>query len=206
MPPPGGRRIEETMTQVRTADDRRDHVIDAASDLLESRSIQDISMSSVAEAAGMSRVWIYRFFPDLASIFFEVYARSPMGMASATPAPPEQITALRSFMINRIDDYLDVRPACAIVGAYSLNCVRSTDSELASLADRVFSDLREAWVQPLVSLGNDSHDVWSKIVVFLNVHYGLVISVHRGLVSREAASRRLEEVIHALADGTIGIN
>ena len=103
------------------ADDRRLAILDAAEQLFLDRGLENIGMSDIAAAAGISRVSLYRYFPDRDPIVFEVAARMLRKIAetagdlesSSTPIP------IRDFMLAMIDRFYELRDAYRFIGMFN---------------------------------------------------------------------------------------
>ena len=55
--------------------DRRDTLLDAAAELIETMSLEDVSMESVAERAGVSRPLVYKHFANRQDLLSSLYER-----------------------------------------------------------------------------------------------------------------------------------
>jgi AcrR family transcriptional regulator len=72
----------------------RDRLIDAAEICLRAKGIRSTTVSEVAEAAGVSRGWLYRHFPDKASLMGAAIVRLNDAYWSEAHAILEQIEGL----------------------------------------------------------------------------------------------------------------
>src|SRR5215475_7226005 len=72
----------------------RDRLIDAAEVCLRAKGIRSTTVSEVAEAAGVSRGWLYRHFPDKASLLGAAIVRLNDAYWSEAHAALEQIDGL----------------------------------------------------------------------------------------------------------------
>ena len=72
----------------------RDRLIDAAEVCLRAKGIRSTTVSEVAEAAGVSRGWLYRHFPDKASLLGAAIVRLNDAYWSEAHAILEQIEGL----------------------------------------------------------------------------------------------------------------
>ena len=72
----------------------RDRLIDAAEVCLRAKGIRSTTVSEVAEAAGVSRAWLYRHFPDKASLLGAAIVRLNDAYWSEAHAILEQIEGL----------------------------------------------------------------------------------------------------------------
>lgn len=72
----------------------RDRLIDAAESCLRTKGIRATTVSEVAEAAGVSRGWLYRHFPDKATLLGAAIVRLNEAYWSEAHAMLERITSL----------------------------------------------------------------------------------------------------------------
>ncbi|MBU9766123.1 TetR/AcrR family transcriptional regulator [Mycobacterium sp. TNTM28] len=72
----------------------RDRLIDAAEECLRTKGIRATTVSEVAEAAGVSRGWLYRHFPDKATLLGAAIVRLNDAFWSEAHAMLEQIDGL----------------------------------------------------------------------------------------------------------------
>ena len=72
----------------------RDRLIDAAEVCLRAKGIRATTVSEVAEAAGVSRGWLYRHFPDKVSLLGAAIVRLNDAYWSEAHAMLEQIDGL----------------------------------------------------------------------------------------------------------------
>lgn len=82
------------MTSTTAGRSVRDRLIDAAEECLRTKGIRATTVSEVAEAAGVSRGWLYRHFPDKATLLGAAIVRLNDSFWSAAHAQLEQIDGL----------------------------------------------------------------------------------------------------------------
>ncbi|WP_441963587.1 TetR/AcrR family transcriptional regulator [Mycolicibacterium houstonense] len=82
------------MTSTTAARSVRDRLIDAAEECLRTKGIRATTVSEVAEAAGVSRGWLYRHFPDKVTLLGAVIVRLNDTFWSEAHAMLEQIDGL----------------------------------------------------------------------------------------------------------------
>ena len=80
------------MTSSTAAKSVRDRLIDAAEECLRAKGIRSTTVSEVAEAAQVSRGWLYRHFPDKASLLGAAIVRLNEAYWSEAHAMLEQST------------------------------------------------------------------------------------------------------------------
>jgi len=88
--------VQETPQVTSTTAPRsvRDRLIDAAEECLRTKGIRATTVSEVAEAAGVSRGWLYRHFPDKVTLLGAVIVRLNDTFWSEAQARLEQIEGL----------------------------------------------------------------------------------------------------------------
>jgi AcrR family transcriptional regulator len=92
---PDGRRL--------THADRRDALLDAAAGLVVSTDVDEISMESVADAAGVSRALVYKHFPNRQELLSAVYEREAAllhARISAGVAAAENLTSMIRALVH----------------------------------------------------------------------------------------------------------
>ena len=82
------------MTSVTAAKNVRDRLIDAAEVCLRARGIRSTTVSEVAEAAGVSRGWLYRHFPDKMTLLGAAIVRLNDAYWSEAHSVLEQVDGL----------------------------------------------------------------------------------------------------------------
>jgi AcrR family transcriptional regulator len=180
-------------------------ILEATLRMLEERSLADITMTAIADEAGISRAWLYRLFPDLATLYSELFMRmQPIFFHTFQSRPPIDQN-LREYLSARCDHYLDMPVGVAILGSYALNGGQHSSATFEALRGKIFATLEEVWVDPIVPLGNDRVDVRAKVLVFMNTLFGLVIAMNAGDIDRPSARSSLEVVIDAVARSLNGL-
>ncbi len=79
----------------------KDHIIQAALELIKKRGFGQVSTRDVAEASGMSRSHLYYYFPDWASLrraAFESFARQELELASQHMSSMSPKRAIKEFL------------------------------------------------------------------------------------------------------------
>jgi AcrR family transcriptional regulator len=129
----------------------RDRLIDAAEVCLQAKGIRATTVSEVAEAAGVSRGWLYRHFPDKVSLLGAAIVRLNEAYWSDAHAVLEQIDGLDRQMAVGI---ARARTAYDDPGALLMKLRIDEPEEFAACAG--------AGVQGLVP---DLADFWSRYLV-----------------------------------------
>ncbi|HTI75991.1 MAG TPA: TetR/AcrR family transcriptional regulator [Mycobacterium sp.] len=139
------------MTSVSATKSVRDRLIDAAEVCLAAKGIRSTTVSEVAEAAGVSRGWLYRHFPDKVSLLGAAIVRLNDAYWSDAHAVLEQIEGLDRQMAVGI---ARARTAYDDPGALLMKLRIDEPEEFAACAG--------AGVQGLVP---DLADFWSRYVI-----------------------------------------
>jgi AcrR family transcriptional regulator len=139
------------VTSVSATKNVRDRLIDAAEVCLAAKGIRSTTVSEVAEAAGVSRGWLYRHFPDKVSLLGAAIVRINDAYWSDAHAVLEQIEGLDRQMAVGI---ARARTAYDDPGALLMKLRIDEPEEFAACAG--------AGVQGLVP---DLADFWSRYVI-----------------------------------------
>lgn len=129
----------------------RDRLIDAAESCLSAKGIRSTTVSEVAEAAGVSRGWLYRHFPDKVTLLGAAIVRLNDAYWSEARAMLEQIDGLDQQIAQGIRHG---RTAYADPGTLLMKLRMEEPEEFAACAG--------AGVQGLVP---DLADFWSRYLV-----------------------------------------
>ncbi|MCG5430700.1 TetR family transcriptional regulator [Mycobacterium sp. MYCO198283] len=137
----------------------RDRLIEATKQSLATKGIRGTTVSDVADAAGVSRGWLYRHFPDKTSLIGSAivrlnetfWAESHAGLAGVTTLAEQIATALRVG-----------REAYDTPGALALKLRLSEPAEFAACAGHGVAsfvpDLAEFW-EPYLEAARDRGEI-----------------------------------------------
>ncbi|MGW4096832.1 MULTISPECIES: TetR/AcrR family transcriptional regulator [unclassified Mycobacterium] len=130
----------------------RDRLIDAAEECLRTKGIRATTVSEVAEAAGVSRGWLYRHFPDKATLLGAVIVRLNDTFWSEAHAMLEQVDGLDSQLVAGVANGLR---AYDDPGAVLMKLRNDEPEEFAACAGAgvqgMIPDLAEFWSRYLVA-------------------------------------------------------
>ncbi len=130
----------------------RDRLIDAAEECLRTKGIRATTVSEVAEAAGVSRGWLYRHFPDKVTLLGAVIVRLNDTFWSEAHAMLEQIDGLDQQLVAGIANGLR---AYDDPGAVLMKLRTDEPEEFAACAGAgvqgLVPDLAEFWSRYLVA-------------------------------------------------------
>ncbi len=139
------------MTSSTAAKSVRDRLVDAAEVCMRAKGIRSTTVSEVAEAAGVSRGWLYRHFPDKVSLLGAAIVRLNDAYWSEAHAVLEQVEGLDRQMAVGIRR---ARTAYDDPGALLMKLRIDEPEEFAACAG--------AGVQALVP---DLADFWSRYLI-----------------------------------------
>jgi len=102
--------------------DRRTGILNAAQELFLEKGLEKTSMQDIAEKARISKVTLYRYFPDRHPIAFETAVRMLRRIvtvsAEGIPEDEEKTGALKAFCTNMIDRFDILRDAYRYIGMF----------------------------------------------------------------------------------------
>jgi AcrR family transcriptional regulator len=180
--------------------DRNLRIYEVVSELIVESGAAGVTFKAIAQRMGVSRQWLYKFYPDIDAIFVVVYNHGrQLYFREETPAPTDPV-ARAAYLKRRCDRYLELPVACAVVGSMALNFgIRDKRAE-HSLRTMILANLETQWIQPMVDAGYDRGQLYGSLLTFLNVLFGLIIAVDQKLTNRETASNRLQGLLDAVVN------
>lgn len=150
------------MRQTAKGRERRDHLVQAAKDLLASHDLPEISMRDIAERAGIPSGSAYHFFDGPAEVFAELARRFGDALSAriltaySGPALESWHTLYRAAALRGIELYREEPAYCPLIlGSNTTSAIKSADrdsdfalsGQVADLIDRHFVlpplDMRE---------------------------------------------------------------
>lgn len=147
------------MTSTSVAKNVRERLIDAAEVCLRAKGIRATTVSEVAEAAGVSRGWLYRHYPDKVSLLGAAIVRLNDAYWSEAHAVLEQIDGLDEQIAAGIRHG---RTAYEDPGAILMKLRLEEPDEFAACAGAgvqgLVPDIAEFWTRYLVS-ARDSGEI-----------------------------------------------
>lgn len=162
-------------------DDQRTNILDAAEKLFLEKGLENTNMKDIAEAAGISRVSVYRYFPDLHPIAFEIAVRMMKEISlSVNPGKGNSILDLyRKSMLTAIDKFYELQDAFRFVGMFDhLYSASYPNEELATWykeqlnelplglsMEAVQSGMSDITLEQIVMIGNSVMSFLQKMAV-----------------------------------------
>jgi len=179
------------MTAHRSNDEIKNSLIDAASELLRERGLTGVTMSMVADRAGISRTWAYNFYTDVNAIYRDLFNKVQKEFFNNPDTTFEHYSGLPEFFEQNVSRYLELPVAYAILASHAMNTGHNPSAEIAELRADIIEDFEQSWVGPFVALGVDRGGVMASVVACQNALFGLVVAVDSGWITREDARSRL---------------
>lgn len=101
-------------------DAQRVNILDSAEQLFLDKGLEETSMSDIAGAAGITRVSLYRYFPDQQTIIFEIAVRMLKKIALASDVIEENdiIRTVKKAVLRMIDQFYHLRDAFRFMGMF----------------------------------------------------------------------------------------
>ena len=155
-------------------------------------------MKAIANESGVSRQWMYEFFPDVESIlhalFVEVQTNYFETLEAAEPRTPDFQTSIA----ERVSRFLDMPVTFAMLTSYALNGGAHQGSAGSQLRTLIWDTFEATWIEPLVVAGFVREGVVASLLTLTNAAIGLNIAVAEGLTTRAIAEQRLLELVQAI--------
>jgi AcrR family transcriptional regulator len=179
------------MTAHRSNDEIKASLIEAASELLRDRGISGVTMSQIADRAGISRTWAYNFYPDVVAIYHDLFHKVQGEFFDNEESVFEDYQSLPMFFERHVDRYLELPVAYAILACAVMNTGQNPPQEVANLRSAIMEDFEQSWIEPFAALGVDRGGVAASVITCQNALFGLVIAMDNGFISYEDARSRL---------------
>ena len=102
------------------ADEQRTNILDTAEKLFLDKGLENTNMTDIAAEAGISRVSLYRYFPDLHPIAFETAVRMMRRIFEAFSVAEQgsDFELFRVAMITSIEQFYELRDAHRFMGMF----------------------------------------------------------------------------------------
>ncbi len=101
-------------------DSQRKNILDSAEKLFLKKGLEDTSMSDIAAEAGITRVSLYRYFPDQPTIIFEIAVRmlKKITLVSDVIEGSEIIVMIKNVILRMIDQFYLLEDAFRYMGMF----------------------------------------------------------------------------------------
>ncbi len=181
-------------------DERIGTILQATSEIVMESGVEAATITSIATRSGVSRQWLYDFFPDVNAIFAALYDEVQRKYFATNPVALPRTADFSEYVKRQSSVYLTMPVAYAMVTSYALNGGSRSSSSAAALREMMLQTFETDWVAPLVEAGFGRDAVLGSILTVTNAAVGLNIAINEGLTSYEVAERRL----HAIVDAIMG--
>jgi len=123
---------------------RRIQIINMAKDLFLEYGLENVTMQAIADKAQISKMTLYRYFPDRDPIAFEVAVQMLQWiLATARPSDDElsAMALINQFCLNMIDSFDELSPAYRYIGMFDHLYAKAypTDELRDWYKDQIFS-------------------------------------------------------------------
>lgn len=179
-------------------DERIETILQAASEIVMESGVEAATITSIANRSGVSRQWLYDFFPDVTAIFRALYDEVQEKYFHMDNSVEPKNFDFADYVKAQSAVYLTMPVSFAMVASYALNGGARGSSSGAQLRELMIDSFDEAWVQPLIAVGYTREEVFGSIVTITNTAIGLNIAINDGLTTYDVAVRRLNGVIDSL--------
>ena len=183
-----------------TRDERIGTILQAASEIVIESGVDAATITSIANRSGVSRQWLYDFFPDVNAIFTALYDEVQEKYFHVDDVVAPKNLGFADYVKAQSDVYLTMPTAFAMVTSYAFNGGARNSTSGGALRRMMIASFEEAWVDPLVAVGYSRADVFGSILTITNAAIGLNIAIAEGLTTFAVAQNRL----HAIIDAIIG--
>jgi len=173
-------------------------ILQAAMDVVMEKGIEAATVTAIANRSGVSRQWLYDFFPDVDSILAALYEETQREYFAAPRAQRPPASNFADFVEQETLIWLELPVAFCIVTSYALNGGTANANSGSTLRNLILGSFDDVWVAPLVKAGYTSEEVYASIITITNCVVGLAIAVHEGLTTKEHARARVSSVVHAV--------
>lgn len=178
---------------------RRAQLLEIASTLLSERGVEAVRIPEVAEAAGVTRPVVYRFFPSRQAIFIALLEDLRQSfddrLEDALRTPKDTLSMVAAFIDTICDAIEEFGP-----GAWLLLGGAALDEEVASVVRDIEQQLSQPWAERVgrVLRGVDPavvNTITSMLVASSRAALGNWL---RGEIDRETAAVTLAQAVNAI--------
>jgi AcrR family transcriptional regulator len=179
-------------------DERLTSILRAASEIIMESGIESTTITAIATRSGVSRQWLYDFFPDVEAILRALYVEAQRQYFTDDVMVLPGSEGYREFVQRGSLEWLRMPVAFAMLTSYALNGgSRNTTSGL-TLRAFILETFERRWIDPLTAFGYGREALYGSIMTIINAAVGLNVAVAEGLTTMEVAERRLGTIIDAI--------
>ncbi len=185
------------MTKHVSQDDRRRMIVNAASELIEEQGVLALSMRAVADRAGITRVWLYNYFPDVDAVMLGVWNQWRIDLAGTTDFEPPRGRSVRDYLTNLVTLWLQMPTAAAMIGLHASTYMGMANDGPSSFIRTINADVERRWTLPLIASGVEHDRAVAAVVRVQASGLSTIIAFRRGLLTKENTVKTLNELISA---------
>jgi AcrR family transcriptional regulator len=182
-------------------DERVRQLLDATCAIIVEDGVAAVTLTAIAKRSGVSRQWLYEFFPDLESIYVSLYEEARRDYLHGDNRPDLANTDMAGYLKWEIESYLMMPVACAILGNYALNGGSGDGLQGTLLRTFILDGIVKFWVNPMVELGYQREEIMGSVIVLMTSLFGLIIAIDARLTTLEIARERMHAVIDLAVAG-----
>ena len=179
-------------------DERMSTILRAATEIVMESGIESATITSIANRSGVSRQWLYEFYPDVESILAAMYEEAQREFFQREGRPQPRTTNFIDAVKSETCVFLRMPVAFAMVVSYALNGGARNSIRGATLRKLILDSYESGWVEPLLAAGFSREEIYGSIMTLTNAAVGLNIAVSEGFTTLEIAERRLIGVVDSL--------
>jgi AcrR family transcriptional regulator len=176
-------------------EERMHHVEMATLDIVAELGIDAVTLTAVADRAGVSRQWLHTLFPNLNALYMDMYQSMRFEYFRADEALPLGLAERREFIKKIYAIYFDVPIGLSMIGSFALNGRSGLDRSKESLHSLYLATFCARYVDPMVELGYPRDEVLAGMMAMQNSAYSLAIACDRGIIDRAPAIATLHRSI-----------
>lgn len=179
-------------------DERLTSILKAAAEIIMESGIESTTITAIATRSGVSRQWLYDFFPDVEAILQALYVEAQEQYFSHEPLRLPGDADFVEFVKRGALCWLRMPVPFAILTCYALNGGTRSSATSSTLRSFILEHFERSWIDPLVAFGYARAVLYGSVMTIINTALGLNIAVSEGLTTYEVAEQRLFTVIEAL--------
>jgi AcrR family transcriptional regulator len=179
-------------------DERLTSILKAASDIIMESGIEATTVTAVATRSGVSRQWLYDFFPDVEGILRALYVEAQDQYFNHEPLHLPGDADFTAYVKRNALAWLQMPVPFAMLTSYALNGGSRHATSSSTLRSFILEHFERSYVDPLVAFGYARAVLYGSIMTIINTALGLNVAVAEGLTTYEVAEQRLFTVIDAI--------
>jgi AcrR family transcriptional regulator len=179
-------------------DERVTSILKAASEIIMESGIEATTVTAIAARSGVSRQWLYDFFPDVEAILQALYVEAQQQYFVEEPLMLPGDPEFTDFVRRGAVAWLRMPVPFAILTSYALNGGTRSSATSSTLRSYILEHFERTWVDPMVAFGYSRAVLYGSIMSIINTALGLNVAISEGLTTYEVAEERLFTIVEAL--------